>query len=88
MSAGKIARIVIFGVWLIVALIMLLVGSDMLVMCFVGCTYSLCWVGFPIGWNYVRDRYPESIIMALMLGLLVMCFSIPIAFFQIFIKED
>ena len=41
-------------------------------------TYSLCWVGFPVGWNKVREwgNYnPYVTFFALIAGLFTMCFS-------------
>ena len=95
MLIGKLARIILVLGWIVVALVLFfLVPSyqgelgDVLEIVFPFSTYSLCWVGFPIGWKAVRNRNPDNFVGAFFLGLLTMCLSLPIAVFQIFFKWD
>ena len=55
-------------------------------------TYSLCWVGFPIGWNKIRETSggsdsPTVTLVAFFVGLLTMCFSYFIAIVKIFTEK-
>ncbi len=51
--------------------------------------YSLCWVGFPVGWNKFRElggysNNPIIVLVSFFAGLFTMCFSYFIAIAQIF----
>ena len=55
-------------------------------------TYSLCWVGFPIGWNKIRDMADGAggaiiNLVALFVGLITMSLSYFIAIGQIFTEK-
>lgn len=55
-------------------------------------TYSLCWVGFPIGWNKTRELSggsdsPTILVVAFFVGLFTMCFSYIIAIVKIFTEK-
>lgn len=52
-------------------------------------TYSLCWVGFPVGWNKFRElggysNNPIILLVSFFAGLFTMSFSYFIAIAQIF----
>ena len=95
MSAGKIARIIILLFWGIVVLVMgFFIPSyrgdwgSIFGVIFPFSAYTLCWIGFPIGWRFVRRIIPDSIIIAFFVGAFTMGFSVPIAFFQVLFKKD
>ena len=104
-----IARIVIIVAWLFIALVFMglaLTGilpytswwGIALGVFFIGSTWFLCWVGFPIGWRLtagLRDAFDEGtvpwlicIVISLFVSLVTFALSLPIAIGQIIFKRD
>ncbi len=105
MSVGKWARIIIIGFWVIAIFVMYFFipdyrgdWKDIFEIVFILSAYSLCWVGFPVGWRWlsgVRENsygndtaYGMWCIISFFVGVITMAFSVPIAIFQILFKWD